>query len=169
MIIKGKKGFTLIEIIISFAIFAILLTVILAAFLTSAVICSKGSRKLKSMNFTEGIIQCIKSKSNSEIAAVYNIYNKDIKWYIYFNENSYNEDNGYYNVLDYLKNNVITKFSTAPGDAPAREVYEYKCCITINKDNAFSIDNSYFIKVEVWDMKSDGDSSKATREIYIGR
>ena len=166
MITKGKKGFTLIEIIISFAIFAILLTVILAAFLTSAVICSKGNRKLKSMNFAEGIIQCIKSKSNSEIAAV---YNENIKWYIYFNENTNNENNGYYNVLDYLKNNVITKFSTAPGDASPREVYEYKCCITINKDNAFSIDNIYFIKVEVWDMKSDGDSSKATREIYIGR
>lgn len=168
MITKGKKGFTLIEIIISFAIFAILLTVILASFLTSAVICSKGSRKLKSMNFAEGIIQCIKSKSNDEIAAV---YNDNIKWYIYFNENSYDENNSYYNVLDYLKNNTIIKFNTAPDDVLAGEVYKYRCCITINKDNTFSINNIYFIKVEVCDIKSDAnsDSNKAVREIYIGR
>jgi prepilin-type N-terminal cleavage/methylation domain-containing protein len=166
LITKGKKGFTLIEIIISFAVFAILLTVILAAFLTSAVICSKGSRKLKSMNYADGIVQCIKSKSTSEIAA---IYNKNIKWYIYFNENSYNENNGYYDVLDYMKKNVITKFSTAPDDALASKIYEYKCCIAINKDNAFSTVDIYFIKVEVCNIKSDGDSSKATREIFIGR
>ena len=169
MIIKSKRGFTLIEVIVSLAIFAILLTVILAAFLTSAVISSRGGRKLKSMNYAEGIVQCVKSMGSSGITNIYNVNKTDIQWYIYFNENHDTDKNGYYDVLDYLKNNNYGKFSAA--DSAASADYKYKCRIKINKDNTCSSNNAYFVKIEVWDIKNNSniEASKAVREIYIGR
>lgn len=169
MIIKSKKGYTLIEAIISLAIFAILLTVILAAFLTSTVISSRGGRKLKSMNYAEGVIQCVKSMGSSGIADIYNVNKTDIQWYIYFNENHDNGKNGYYDVLDYLKNNNYSKFAASDDTSKSAE-YRYKCRITINKYDACSSNNAYFVKIEIWDIKNSNiDAGLAVREIYIGR
>lgn len=142
---KNKKGFTLIELIVALAIFAISFVAISASFMTSLNFRNIGSRKIDTMNYAQAIAE--KYKAHSGIAAL-----KDTSgYYFYFDDiNSFDIDN--------------------PEEASVSD-NTYKSPVSKTKYGAFlsiTLDspNIYKIYINVWEIDK-GSVGESKMDVFI--
>lgn len=170
---KKKKGFTLVELIASMAIFSIALTYLLMGSETGNIIFRNENKKQETITATQQLIELFKSRKDIEM-----FYNEDglKQFYIVFD---YDDLNNISKDLDDIKYKDV-KFQNwyRGAEDPSCEECKTKCNdknlgalveIYDDTDNLKSNKyNVYKLKVTVWNLK-DKSNYESNLSTYISR
>lgn len=152
---ETKKGFTLIELIVSIAFLSIVMVGILSTSLATTKLVSKNNSKIELSQYTDSIISQLKSKDVGEIITLSEKY-----YFVYFNDDMMD-------INTWIKspNGGTAYNSSCLSYYPINTAKKYGALIVIKKEIINSID-SYHIYVRAWTLKTKDQS---VSDYYISR
>ena len=172
-VIKRKKGFTIVELIVAVAIILISLQAVTIAVRASSKMWEISNRKLDVSTFNQSISQNIKNRGRSYIKDIYKARStpagNTIRFCIYFNDNS--------GIAPYFegslkKNDGTFKFTfdsvtDFEGCKDKSNGENYGALVIISESRDTDNYSVYKLEVTVWDLTKNGEY-KSYSSFYIG-
>lgn len=165
----SKKGFTLIEVVVSLAILAISMVGISVAMVTSAKMQKLGEVKVNTMNYAQGIAEILKrSDLNNIVSKMYDPSYTTSSYYRYI-------DDDLTAFITWLNEPMKTINTTPFGSYTKVGNEKYGIYIKVNKDLTIPIPTdtsynyyTYHVNIVVWNQYY-GASSQSVSDVFISR
>lgn len=166
-----KKGFTLIELIISLSIFAISMVAISMLFTASLNIRKINDAKQSTAGYSQAIIENFRAAGYTEIDTDYKCdINAGIFMFVYFNDMSYFNNMIDFNAWYHIHISDIKQITNTDNSStyPPSSGNKFGALIKITKQSADGGGTPYHIYVRVWRLDK-GAISQSVRDIYESR
>ena len=166
-----KKGFTLVELIVSLAIFAISMVAISMVFSSSLNIRQMSDIRQSTAGYSQAIIENFRATGYDIIDTDYKCnINAGVFMFVYFNDMSYfnnmSDFNAWYQIhISDIKQITDTDNSSTYPQGPGNK---YGALIKVTKQSVNGGGTPYHIYVRVWRLDK-GSSSQSVRDIYESR
>lgn len=166
-----KKGFTLIELIASLAIFSITMVSISTAYEMAISIRVKNQNKIETMNYAKSAAEKFRACGVDKIDKFFGDSQNNVSQFIYFNNNVNKDDdfNGNNGFGGWLKNSEkINGDNASDSNYICPSGKEYGMIVMMNRHENTLGQEIYSIYIKVWKAKA-GKQSESIRDICESR